>query len=98
MKLGPGSFAPAPKVDSAVLVFEPNPDPLPRRERAAFLDFLHRSFAHRRKTLMNNWQGWMGREAAGALLERGGIPHATRPEAVDVPTWRVLWSLHKETR
>jgi 16S rRNA (adenine1518-N6/adenine1519-N6)-dimethyltransferase len=98
MKLGPGSFDPAPKVDSAVLIFEPHPEPLPLAERAGFLDFLHRSFAHRRKTLLNNWQGWMGREAAAALLARGGIPPAARPEILDVPTWRALWTQHKEAR
>jgi 16S rRNA (adenine1518-N6/adenine1519-N6)-dimethyltransferase len=96
MKLGPGSFDPAPKVDSAVLLFEPHPDAMPLAERAGFLDFLHRSFAHRRKTLLNNWQGWMGREAAAALLEAAGVPATVRPETLDVPTWRKLWSLHKD--
>jgi len=98
MKLGPGPFHPAPQVDSAVLIFDPHPEPLPQAQRAGFLDFLHRSFAHRRKTLLNNWQGWMGREAAAALLARGGIPPAARAETVDVPTWRALWSMHKEAR
>ncbi len=92
LKLGPGSFDPAPKVDSAVLVFEPHPDPLPLGERAAFLDFLHRSFAHRRKTLLNNWQGWPGADGARAWLEAEGLPPAVRPEAVSVAQWRSLWA------
>jgi 16S rRNA (adenine1518-N6/adenine1519-N6)-dimethyltransferase len=91
LKLGPGSFDPAPKVDSAVLVFEPHPDPLPQPERAGFLDFLHRSFAHRRKTLLNNWQGWIPAERGRALLEAEGLAPAARPEAVSVAQWRALW-------
>jgi 16S rRNA (adenine1518-N6/adenine1519-N6)-dimethyltransferase len=78
LKLGPGSFDPAPKVDSVVLLFEPHPDPLPAPERAGFLEFLHRSFAHRRKTLLNNWQGL-------------GLEAAVRPERVSVDAWRSLW-------
>jgi 16S rRNA (adenine1518-N6/adenine1519-N6)-dimethyltransferase len=62
-KLGPGSFRPAPKVDSAVLQFEPRPDAPALGERKALLTVLHRSFAHRRKTLANNWQGLLEAEA-----------------------------------
>lgn len=92
LKLGPGSFDPAPKVDSAVLLFEPHPDPLPVAERKGFLDFLHRGFAHRRKTLVNNWQGWLPAEAGRAWLEAEGLGPASRPEAVSVELWRALWA------
>lgn len=91
LKLGPGSFEPAPKVDSIVLLFEPHPDPLPLAERAGFLDFLHRSFAHRRKTLLNNWQGLVGPEEGRARLAAHGLEAAVRPEAVSVDQWRSLW-------
>ncbi len=59
LKLGPGAFKPAPKVDSAVLVFEPAAAAPDLACRAALLAFLHRSFSYRRKTLANNWQGWL---------------------------------------
>jgi 16S rRNA (adenine1518-N6/adenine1519-N6)-dimethyltransferase len=96
LKLGPGSFDPAPKVDSAVLLFEPHPDPLPVAQRTAFLAFLHRSFAHRRKTLLNNWQGWIGPEAGRALLAEQGLEAPVRPEAVTVVQWRALWACVRE--
>lgn len=91
LKLGPGSFDPAPKVDSVVLLFEPHPDPLPVAERSDFLDFLHRSFAHRRKTLLNNWQGWTRAEEGRARLSALGLDATVRPEAVSVDQWRSLW-------
>lgn len=96
LKLGPGSFDPAPKVDSAVLLFEPLPAALPVAERAGFLEFLHRSFAHRRKTLFNNWHAWMDADQARGLLEAQGLPPAVRPEAVTVAQWLGLWRAQHE--
>lgn len=89
-KLGPGSFNPPPKVDSIVLQFDPRPDALPLARRKALLDLLHRSFAQRRKTLFNNWQGWLGAEAARAILEAEGLPPAIRAEALEPARWPAL--------
>jgi 16S rRNA (adenine1518-N6/adenine1519-N6)-dimethyltransferase len=86
-KLGPGSFNPPPKVDSIVLQFDPRPDALPLARRKALLDLLHRSFAQRRKTLYNNWQGWLGAEAARAMLEAEGLPPTIRAEALEPARW-----------
>ncbi|MBI1753612.1 MAG: ribosomal RNA small subunit methyltransferase A [Acidobacteria bacterium] len=83
VKLGPGSFRPAPKVDSAVVLFEPLQEPPSLAERRALLMVLHRSFAHRRKTLANNWQGTL---PAAALLEAGLEP-ALRSEVVAPAAW-----------
>ena len=91
LKLGPGAFRPAPKVDSAVLVFEPRPRALPLAERSAFLAFLHRSFGHRRKTLANNWQGWLAPDAIRDLLASSGLPPAVRAEAVPPAQWLDLF-------
>lgn len=90
IKLGPGSFHPAPKVDSAVLQFDPRPDAFPLARRKALLDLLHRSFAQRRKTLFNNWQGWLGAEAARAILEAEALPPAIRAEALEPSRWPSL--------
>jgi len=87
MKLGPGSFRPSPKVDSIVLLLEPRPDALPLSERRAFLDLLHRSFAQRRKTLANNWGGWLPPETIQALLQVEGLSTSVRAEAVPVANW-----------
>lgn len=90
MKLGPGSFHPAPKVDSAVLLFEPRPDALPLEWRKALLDLLHRSFAHRRKTLANNWNGWLDHGATRAILAAEGLDSAVRAEAISPAKWPEL--------
>jgi 16S rRNA (adenine1518-N6/adenine1519-N6)-dimethyltransferase len=83
VKLGPGSFRPAPKVDSAVVQFDPRDGAPSLPERKALLAFLHRSFAHRRKTLANNWQGALPPEA---LLEAGLDP-TLRAEAIAPALW-----------
>lgn len=95
-KLGPGSFRPAPKVDSAVVLFEPLQEPPSLAERQALLAVLHRSFAHRRKTLANNWQGSLSAEA----LREAGLEPALRAEVITPAGWlkatRVLLSRHPE--
>jgi 16S rRNA (adenine1518-N6/adenine1519-N6)-dimethyltransferase len=87
MKLGPGSFRPAPKVDSVVLLFEPRLDAPPHALRRELLALLHRSFAHRRKTLANNWQGWLEAGDITTILAAEGLPAAIRAEAVAPPIW-----------
>lgn len=91
LKLGPGAFRPAPKVDSGVLLFEPLPTGLEMDRRAAFLALLHRSFAHRRKTLANNWQGWLPPEQIQGLLAAQGLPATVRAEAVPPRAWLDLF-------
>lgn len=91
LKLGPGAFRPAPKVDSAVLLFEPLPDAPGLELRKDLLAFLHRSFSHRRKTLANNWQGWLSPDKIQDLLASRGLPPATRAEAIPPRTWLDLF-------
>ncbi|NJN63197.1 MAG: hypothetical protein HC795_18275 [Coleofasciculaceae cyanobacterium RL_1_1] len=76
------SFAPAPKVDSAVVVFTP-------RARAAETDAFRRvvkaAFASRRKTLRNAWKGlgW-SREELEAHAARCDIDLDARAERLAV--------------
>ena len=95
-RLGPGSFRPAPKVESAVLQFDPRPEAPNLSERRALLAVLHHSFAHRRKTLANNWQGTLSAEA----LSDVGLPPALRAEVIAPSAWlavtRALLSHHPE--
>jgi 16S rRNA (adenine1518-N6/adenine1519-N6)-dimethyltransferase len=44
---------------------------------------LHRSFAHRRKTLANNWQGILSAEA----LSEAGLAPALRAEVIAPVAW-----------
>ena len=92
LKLGPGAFRPAPKVDSAVLLFEPRVD-APRTGRKALLAFLHLSFAHRRKTLANNWHGRFTPDQTRSLLAGAGLPAAIRAEAVPPALWLDLFNM-----
>jgi 16S rRNA (adenine1518-N6/adenine1519-N6)-dimethyltransferase len=96
LKLGPGAFRPAPKVDSAVLLFEPRTDALPPERRRSLLALLHTSFSHRRKTLANNWHGRFTPDQARRLLEAAGLPAAVRAEAVPPAAWLELFRLSLE--
>jgi len=91
LKLGPGAFRPAPKVDSAVLLFEPHPGAPALEVRGDLLALLHRSFNHRRKTLANNWQGWLPPEKIRDLLASQGLAPAVRAEAIPPRTWLDLF-------
>ena len=44
---------------------------------------LHRSFAHRRKTLANNWQGHLPAESLASV----GLASALRAEVIAPPVW-----------
>lgn len=79
--VGPGAFSPPPKVDSAVLSF----DPLPPESRPAHPDVLSKllrvCFQQRRKQLGGVFRrsGLPGLEAA---LEKTGLDPSLRPEAL----------------
>ncbi|HJW72675.1 MAG TPA: 16S rRNA (adenine(1518)-N(6)/adenine(1519)-N(6))-dimethyltransferase RsmA [Geothrix sp.] len=85
VKLGPGSFRPAPKVESAVVQFDPRAEAPELAERKALLQVLHRSFAHRRKTLANNWQGVLSAE----VLTAAGLMPGLRAEVIPPSAWLV---------
>lgn len=86
-KLGPGAFRPAPKVDSIVLRFDPLSGAPAHAQRKALLSLLHRSFAHRRKTLANNWQSFLDTASIKAILDSEGLPPAIRAEAIAPAAW-----------
>lgn len=93
MKLGPGAFRPSPKVDSVVLLFEPRPDAPCLLTRKVLLDLLHGSFAHRRKTLSNNWSSWMSADKAQYLFDKAGVSPSVRAEALSPEVWHTLAKL-----
>ena len=83
--LPPGAFNPPPKVHSAVLLLTPH-----GREPACDFDALQRTvrkgFAHRRKTIHNNFRGDMATDDWSTL----SIDPGTRPEQLDYPAWSRL--------
>lgn len=80
-RLGPGSFRPRPKVDSAVVVFEIHPPDLPVDE-ADLLSLLSVAFRMRRKTLLNNLAGYRGatRDAAAEWIADAHLEPRIRAE------------------
>lgn len=90
LKLGPGAFRPAPKVDSVILRFDPSPNAPEPAVRRRLLALLHRSYGHRRKTLANNWGGWLTVPRIHELLEAEGLPPMIRAEALPPSTWLSL--------
>jgi 16S rRNA (adenine1518-N6/adenine1519-N6)-dimethyltransferase len=102
LRLGPGSFRPVPKVDSAVIRFTLIPSP-EAHDPTALSALLRAAFHQRRKTLLNNLagfrppgpdQGTIGTEQAAAWLQRAGIDPRTRAEQIppqgflDLLGWR----------
>ena len=91
LKLGPSAFAPPPKVDSIVLIFEPRKDTPALNLRKPFLAWLHQGFGHRRKTLSNNWAGVISPEQVRGILEGEGLNPAIRAEALTPEQcWRLF--------
>ncbi len=85
MDLGPGSFRPRPRVDSAVVVFSPLPEPfIPPGLEPLFVRTVKAAFMHRRKTVLNSLSAAFGGEKglAAAALEKAGIDPSLRAQAL----------------
>ena len=80
-----GAFYPQPRVDSAVVVFEPHAQPL-ARETPIFRALVRGAFSQRRKKLRNAWQNLPGRDAeqVARAAERAGIDLDARGETLPV--------------
>ena len=80
--IGPGAFAPPPKVRSTVVRLTPLAGPRFRLEHEArFSALVARVFSMRRKTLARSLNGWLTREQiAAAGIEPSERPERLRPE------------------
>jgi 16S rRNA (adenine1518-N6/adenine1519-N6)-dimethyltransferase len=91
--LGPGSFYPRPKVDSAVVVMERHATPpVAVRDRSFFLQVVRGAFAYRRKTLANSLSLALGivRERTQAALASLEIDTEIRAEQLDLGAFGAL--------
>ena len=79
-------FTPAPNVDSALIKLDLKLDKYNIEDRNFFVDFVHKSFAMRRKTLVNNLlKGYnLARECIEDVLNKCGVDTMVRPENIDV--------------
>ena len=83
LKLGPKSFYPKPKVDSAVVVLDPKERDY-ESDPGALLELISTSFRMRRKKLVNNLIGWRDLERAEILaaMSAAGIDPDARAETL----------------
>ncbi len=86
LRIPAGAFSPPPKVTSALVSFEIGPRWSPReiKSEAAFLDFVQRCFAQKRKNLLNNLARSYSRREVEALLGRLEWPPQTRAEELSI--------------
>lgn len=99
-RVPPGAFFPPPRVESALVLFEPLEQPLvsPQELRAAS-DFVGSLFRYRRKKAANSMARAVSlspAECAGALESLGASPDA-RPEQLSPATLAALWRLAQST-
>lgn len=87
IKLGPRSFYPPPKVNSVVIMFEPNCSGLPLECRGDFLDLLYTSFKYRRKTLANNLHEVFTKSKVEKIFTVASIPVNVRAEDISPDGW-----------
>lgn len=89
----PGSFAPPPKVQSALLVLRRRPDPVhPGASDAPFRGFLRAAFAERRKMLWKNLARRSTPASLAAAYDALGIARNVRAEELPADTLFALFT------
>ncbi|MDQ6993430.1 MAG: 16S rRNA (adenine(1518)-N(6)/adenine(1519)-N(6))-dimethyltransferase RsmA [Mariprofundus sp.] len=85
LTLPPGAFSPPPKVHSAVVLLTPHHH-TPPCDYAILQQTVRKGFAHRRKTIFNNFRGFLDADGFNAIDINPGI----RPEQMDYAAWARL--------
>jgi 16S rRNA (adenine1518-N6/adenine1519-N6)-dimethyltransferase len=88
MKLGPKSFYPSPKVDSAVVVLDPVA-PQYSSDRDKLIELISASFRMRRKKLINNLTTWP-RETLVRAMSDAHIDESARAEEMNLQQFDAL--------
>ena len=85
IKVGAGSFVPAPKIDSTVLKIVPLPEPRAKITDAAhYSKVVHAAFGQRRKTLRNALRAVFAEDAVDRALATTSIDGGRRGETLDI--------------
>ncbi len=82
LSLPPGAFSPPPKVHSAVILLTPH-GKTPACAYQSLQKTVRKGFAHRRKTITNNFRGLI----TAGQFEAIGIDPRKRPEQLDYEHW-----------
>ena len=88
MKLGPKSFFPSPKVDSAVVILDPV-DGGYSSDRDTLIELISASFRMRRKKLINNLTNWPREDLLRAMHE-AQIDEGARAEEMSLQQFDAL--------
>ena len=92
------AFYPVPKVDSAVIRVDIEPEPLiPASILDTFFNLAKAGFSQKRKTLRNSLSAGLrlSTEGAGELLEKSGIDPMRRAETLSISEWAALASQYR---
>ena len=92
-KVSPGSFVPAPKIDSTVLRLTPLPGGatrVPLVDEARYSEVVHAAFGQRRKTLRNALRAVWPEDAVDAALATGGIDGQRRGETLTIAEFAAI--------
>jgi 16S rRNA (adenine1518-N6/adenine1519-N6)-dimethyltransferase len=88
-----GSFTPAPKVDSAILVIDAiSRELFTNIKEERFFTVLHAGFAHKRKQLFSNLKAVFDEKVLKEKMALCGILESARAEELSVDDWRCLIS------
>ena len=86
-----GSFAPTPKVDSAIIAIENiSKDLFKEFSEEKFFKMLKTGFKSKRKKLSSNLASAFGKEKVSEAFQKLKISDNTRAEELDLPTWNQI--------
>lgn len=86
-----GSFTPAPKVDSAILLIRGiSRDLFSNISEERFFEILHAGFAHKRKQLFGNLKAVFDENILREKMRKIGIPETKRAEDIKMEDWKSL--------
>ena len=93
-------FTPAPKVDSALIRLDLNLDKYSINDYKFFVNFVHNSFAMRRKTLVNNLlkRYTFSRQEIENILNCVGLDVMVRPENISVENFVKLSEIFNKNK
>lgn len=94
-RISAGNFWPMPKVDSALVVFEPHH--VAQKERDPFFKLVSAGFAHKRKQLLPALQRQFpsARDRLALVFRELKLPAAVRPQDLSIYHWEALVRLLK---
>lgn len=92
-RVSAGNFVPPPKVESAIVGFEPRSPAMAAAAFRALRTVVHAAFGQRRKTLRNALSTRWPKPVVVAAIESAGLPAAVRAEELALTDFEALLNL-----